>query len=120
MSKPLLGLILGTVLGIFDGFSALIYPESRPLITSILIGSTFKGLLVGIAVGFFARKVKSIPLGIFLGLSLQLVICYFIAANPDPSFTRHYYLEIMLPGALAGAIVGYATQKYGKSPKPAA
>ena len=25
---------------------------------------------------------------------------------------KHYYFEIMLPGAIVGAIVGYATQKY--------
>ena len=26
----------------------------------------------------------------------------------------HYYLEIMLPGAILGAVVGFATQRYGK------
>ncbi len=26
---------------------------------------------------------------------------------------EHYYLQIMLPGAIVGAIVGYATQKHG-------
>ena len=30
---------------------------------------------------------------------------------PDES-GNHYYFEIMLPGAIVGAIVGYATQKY--------
>ena len=29
---------------------------------------------------------------------------------------KHYYWEIMLPGSLAGAIVGYATQRYGRRP----
>lgn len=120
MSKPVLGLLLGAVLGFVDALTALLYPESRPLITGILIGSTFKGLLVGVIVGFVARKFKSIPLGVALGVGLHLIICYWIAANPDPSFTRHYYLEIMLPGALVGAIVGYATQVYGGSPRPAA
>jgi hypothetical protein len=28
-------------------------------------------------------------------------------------------LEIMLPGSLAGAMVGYATQKFGRGPEPA-
>lgn len=115
MSKPILGLTLGAVLGFIDGLTALFYPEARPVITTILIGSMFKGLLVGVIAGFFARKVKSVPLGVALGLVLQLAICYWIAANPDPSFTRHYYLEIMLPGAIVGAIVGYATQQYGRS-----
>ncbi len=119
MSKPVLGLILGSVLGFVDGLTALLYPESRPLIAGILIGSTFKGLLVGVIVGFVARKFKSIALGVGLGLGLQLIMCYWIAANPDPSFTRHYYLEIMLPGALVGAIVGYATQVYGSGTQAA-
>ena len=119
MSKPLLGLILGAALGLVDGLTSYLYPEARPLLTGILIGSTFKGLLVGVIVGFVARKFKSIPLGVGLGLGLQLIICYLIAANPDPGFTRHYYLEIMLPGALVGAIVGYAIQVYGGSPMPA-
>ncbi len=120
MSKPVLGLILGAVLGLIDGFTAYLYPEARPVLGTILIGSTFKGLLVGVIVGFVARKYKSLPLGVGLGLGLQLIICYFIAANPQPPLTRPYYLEIMLPGALVGAIVGYATQVYGGSPKPAA
>jgi hypothetical protein len=30
-----------------------------------------------------------------------------------------YYFEIVLPGTLVGLIVGFATQKYGKSPSPA-
>lgn len=119
MSKPVFGLIVGAGLGLVDGLTSYLYPEARPLITGILIGSTFKGLLVGVIVGFVARKFKSIPLGVGLGMGLQLIICYFIAAAPDPNFTRHYYLEIMLPGALVGAIVGYATQIYGRAPEPA-
>jgi putative effector of murein hydrolase LrgA (UPF0299 family) len=27
-----------------------------------------------------------------------------------------YYLEIMLPGSIAGMLVGFATQKYGQTP----
>jgi hypothetical protein len=40
-----------------------------------------------------------------------------IASQPDPATGRHYYWEIMLPGSLAGAIVGYATQRYGQRPE---
>ncbi len=29
---------------------------------------------------------------------------------------KHYHWEIMLPGSLAGAIVGYATQRFGRRP----
>jgi hypothetical protein len=45
-----------------------------------------------------------------------LLFAWLIAVQPDPATGKHYYWEIMLPGSLAGAIVGYATQKYGRSP----
>ena len=31
---------------------------------------------------------------------------------PDES-GHHYYFEIMLPGSILGAVVGWATQRYG-------
>ena len=45
------------------------------------------------------------------GLGVGLLLAGIVAALPDPN-GKHYYFEIMLPGALVGAIVGYATQKY--------
>ncbi len=33
---------------------------------------------------------------------------------PDES-GNHYYFEIMLPGSILGAVVGWATQRYGKA-----
>jgi hypothetical protein len=120
MSKTILGLILGGILGIFDGLSALVSaPEVAPKIVEIVLGSTFKGLVAGVLIGFFARKVNSLPLGILFGLTLSLAFAYLIAAQPDPETGRHYYWEIMLPGGLLGAIVGYATQQYGVRPAPA-
>jgi len=119
MSKTILGLILGGILGIFDGLSALVSaPEVAPQILGIVLGSTFKGLVVGVMVGFFARKVSSLPLGIAFGLVLSLAFAYLIAAQPDPQTGKHYYWEIMLPGGILGAIVGYATQRYGVRPTP--
>ena len=82
----------------------------------IVVGSTFKGVIVGLIAGFFARKVHSLPLGIAVGLAAGLLFAYLIASQPDPTTGKHYYWEIMLPGSLAGAIVGYATQKYGRRP----
>ncbi len=111
MSKPLLGLLLGGVLGIFDGLTAYFTPEARNQLVGIVIGSTFKGLVAGLSIGFFARKVSSLPLGVLFGLAVGLVLAWVVAAMPDPN-GKHYYFEIMLPGALVGAIVGYATQKY--------
>jgi hypothetical protein len=113
MSKPLLGLILGGVLGIFDGLTALFSaPEVAPQIATIVAGSTFKGLVVGALAGWFARKVPSLPAGILFGLGLGAFFAYLVAAMPQPS-GEHYYWEIILPGSLLGMIVGYATQRYG-------
>jgi hypothetical protein len=115
MKKTVLGLLLGGVLGIFDGLSALISaPEVAPGIVGIVIGSTFKGIVAGLAIGYFAQKVKSLPLGIVFGLAIGAFLAFLVAMMGDPNTGKHYYWEIMLPGSLVGIIVGYATQKYGK------
>ena len=112
MNKPVYGMLLGGFLGIFDGLSALISgPEVAPQIVSIVIGSTLKGIIAGLLIGWFAKKVNSIPLGILFGLTVGLLLAYAVAAMPDPS-GKHYYWEIMLPGSVLGIIVGYATQRY--------
>ena len=111
MNKPLFGLILGAVLGALDGLTAWFTPEVRPQIVGIVIGSTIKGLIAGVLIGWFAKKVHSLPLGILFGLAVGLLLAFAIAAIPQES-GKHYYFEIMLPGAIVGAIVGYATQKY--------
>jgi Na+-transporting NADH:ubiquinone oxidoreductase subunit NqrB len=113
MNKPVLGLILGGVLGIFDGLSALVSaPETAPLIVGIVIGSTVKGLVAGVLIGWFAKKVRSLPAGMLVGLAIGAFFAFLIAAMPDES-GQHYYWQIMLPGSILGLIVGYATQKYG-------
>ena len=111
MSKPLFGLVLGGVLGIFDGLTALFTPEARAQIIGIVIGSTIKGLIAGVLIGWFANKVHSLPLGIVFGLAVGLVLAFAVAAMPNPA-GKHYYFEIMLPGGIVGLIVGYATQRY--------
>ncbi len=67
MNKPVLGLLIGGILGIFDGLSALVSaPETAPQIAGIVTGSVFKGIIAGLLIGWFARKVDSLPLGIAL------------------------------------------------------
>ena len=111
MSKPLFGLILGGILGIFDGLTAWFTPAVRDQLPMIVIGSTVKGLIAGLAIGYFSKKVDNLGLGILAGLVIGLLLAWGVAAMPDQS-GNHYYFEIMLPGAIVGAIVGYATQKY--------
>ena len=104
----------GGILGIFDGLSAWFTPAVRAQLLSIVIGSTVKGLIAGILIGYFAKKVNSLPLGLLFGLSIGLLLAYAVAAMPDPT-GKHYYFEIMLPGGIVGMIVGYATQRFGQS-----
>ena len=113
MSKPALGLLLGGLLGLIDGLSALFYPGTAPMIVPIVIGSTIKGLVTGVAMGVLARRVRSVPIGIVGGLALGLALSYFAALTPDPQ-GGHHYAEIMLPGAILGVIVGFATQRFGR------
>lgn len=114
MSKPLIGVILGAVLGALDGLTAWFTPEVRNDLASIVVSSTFKGIIAGIAIGFFARKFRSLPLGILFGLIVGALL-----ALPIALMMGKYYFQIILPGSMVGLIVGFATQKYGNSPATA-
>jgi hypothetical protein len=118
MNKALLGLLLGGILGIFDGLTAWFTPEARSQLMGIVIGSTIKGLITGVLIGYFARKVQSLPLGLLFGLGVGLLLAFAVAAMPSPG-GKHYYFEIMLPGGILGMIVGYATQRFGQGPQVA-
>lgn len=108
MNKPVYGLVLGGVLGIFDGLSALVSaPETAPQIVGIVIGSTFKGIIAGGLIGLFATRVRSVPLGILFGGVVGAALAYLIFAMGN-----QYLWEIVLPGTLLGLIVGYATQRH--------
>ena len=110
MSKPLIGIVLGAVLGAVDGLTAWFTPAVRDQLGGIVVGSTVKGIIAGIAIGFFAKKFHSLPLGILFGLGVGAFLAFLIAL-----LQGGYYLEIILPGSLVGLIVGFATQKYGKT-----
>jgi hypothetical protein len=113
MKTPLYGLILGGGLGVFDGLSALVSaPEVAPQIVGIVIGSTVKGLLTGVLIGLFARKVRSFPLGLAFGLAIGLVLAYGVCLLQTSGGQKPYYWQIMLPGAILGLIVGYATTRH--------
>jgi hypothetical protein len=77
-----------------------------------VIGSTFKGLITGVLIGYFARKVHSLPLGLLFGLAVGALLAYGVVAMQVAQGGKAYYLPIMLPGAALGLIVGYATQRH--------
>jgi hypothetical protein len=119
MKTPVFGMLLGGVLGVFDGLSALVSaPETAPGIVGIVIGSTIKGLIAGAAIGWFARKVNSLPLGILFGLAVGLLLAWLVTIMNRSAGQPAYYMEIMVPGAIVGLIVGYATQRHTESARP--
>lgn len=109
MSKIVLGLVLGGVLGILDGLTAWFTPAVRNEMAQIVFGSTIKGLIAGVLIGVFARKFNSLPLGILFGLAVGAALAFLVAF-----LQKGYYFEIMLPGSILGLVVGFATQKYGR------
>jgi len=108
MNKILAGLLFGLILGAIDGATAWFYPETHSVIGGILVGSSIKGMLVGLLSGWFAHKVQSTKWGIVLGAALGLLFAFLVA-----SMQHEHYLEIMLPGFITGAIIGFLTQRTG-------
>jgi len=120
MTKPVLGLVLGGVLGIFDGLSALVSapndPAVREGIVGIVIGSTIKGLLTGAIIGWFAKRTSSLAIAIVFGLAVGLSLAYLVCLMQKLGGQPAYYWQIMLPGGILGVIVGYATFRAPVSP----
>jgi len=112
MNKIVVGLLFGLVLGAIDGATAWFTPEVRAGLAGIMAGSSIKGMIVGILSGWFARKVQSTAWGVVVGAALGLLFAFLVALMPQPS-GHHYYLEIMLPGFVVGAIIGFLTQRMG-------
>jgi len=107
VKKPVFATMLGGILGVFDGLTAWFTPEVRSQIGGIVVGSTIKGLLTGIIIGFFATRVHSLVVGTIFVLAVGAFFAYLILLmNPG------HALNIMLPGSLVGVIVGYTAQKH--------
>jgi len=111
MNRIVVGVLVGGALGILDGLTAWFTPEARPGIIGIVIGSTFKGLLAGVIIGLFARKVQTLGWTLLFGTFVGALLAFFIA-----QMQGKYYLQIILPGSLVGLLTGYATIRYGRPP----
>lgn len=108
MSKPVFAMLLGGILGVFDGLTALISggPEIPDQIYGIVAGSTFKGVVAGLIVGLVARKTQSTAILVSVGLAIGAFFAYLVTIGTP------YLWEIVLPGSIVGVIVGFATAKY--------
>lgn len=107
MTKPVLGVVAGGVLGLIDGLSAWFYPEARSMMLGIILGSTVKGVLTGLAVGLVAKWKQSVPLGILAGALVGFGLSSFVAMGQPAN-----YWEIVLPGMLVGVICGVICQRW--------
>lgn len=124
MNKILLGLLLGAALGLFDGWTARFYETVKPEeYAGIMGGSTFKGLITGIAAGWAAKRKNSVGAGVIAGVVVGFLFSAIVGylaetgagAPPKPGA----FWQIVLPGTALGVVVGIAAQKFGK-PSPVA
>jgi hypothetical protein len=107
MTRPLLGVVAGGILGVIDGMSAWFYPDARSMMVTIILGSTVKGVLTGLAVGLVAKWKQSLPLGISAGALVGFVLSSLVAMGQPAQ-----YWEIVLPGMLVGAIAGVLCHRW--------
>jgi len=109
ITKPMLGLAVGGALGLLDGLSGFLEPSLAPLMGSVITFSLLKGLVSGIAIGYFSQRVRSTTAGIAAGIAIAAVLSLLVVLHAGMAL----FWDIMLPGMLLGAIVGFATQKFG-------
>jgi hypothetical protein len=111
VTKPMLGLAVGGTLGLLDGVSGFLEPSLAPVMASVITFSLLKGLVAGIAIGYFSKKVQVMALGILAGLAIAAVLSLLVIWRAGMAL----FWDILLPGMLLGVIVGFATQRFGKS-----
>jgi hypothetical protein len=108
MKKPVFAMLLGGILGVFDGLTALVSggPEIPSQIGVIVAGSTFKGVVAGLIIGLVAQRTQSLAVIVGVGVAVAALFAYLVTIGTP------YLWEIVLPGSIVGLIVGFATAKY--------
>ena len=85
MNKPVVGIVVGAILGILDGATAWFTPAARPEIAGILMGSGVKGMVVGVLSG---KRAASAAL-----------LKQIDTAFKNASFEHNGTLSLSIPGA---------------------
>jgi hypothetical protein len=111
LTKPMLGLAVGGVLGLLDGLSGFFEPSLALVMGSVITFSLLKGLVAGITTGYVSQRVHSVLLGISAGTGIAAVLSLLVILRAGMAL----FWDILLPGMLLGAIVGFATQKFGRA-----
>jgi len=112
LTKPMLGLAVGGTLGLLDGLSGFFEPSLAPLMGSVITFSLLKGLASGVSIGYFSKRVHSMPLGILVGVVIASALSMLLILKAGIAL----FWDIVLPGMLLGVIVGFATQRFGRLP----
>jgi hypothetical protein len=110
LTKPMLGLVVGGTLGLLDGLSGFLEPSLAVVMGSVITFSLLKGLLAGIATGYVSERVHSMALGILAGIAIAAALSLLVILRAGLAL----FWDILLPGMLLGAIVGLATQRFGR------
>jgi hypothetical protein len=116
LTKPILGLVVGGTLGLIDGLSGFFDPSLAPMMGSVITFSMLKGLLSGVAIGYFAKRVRSMPWGLVAGVAIAALFSLLVILHAGMGL----FWDIMLPGMLLGLVVGFATQKFGRQSEASA
>jgi hypothetical protein len=116
LTKPMLGLVMGGFLGLLDGVSGFFEPSLAPVMGSVITFSLLKGLLSGLAIGYVSQRFHSMTVGIVAGIAIAAALSLLVILHAGMAL----FWDILLPGMLLGAIVGFATQRFGKAANPAA
>jgi hypothetical protein len=115
LTKPMLGLAVGGVLGLLDGVSGFFDPSLAPVMGTVITFSLLKGLLAGVATGYVSKRVHSMLLGILAGIGIAAALSLLVILRAGMTL----FWDILLPGMLLGAIVGFATQRFGRAKESA-
>src|SRR5713226_998883 len=78
LTKPMLGLAVGGVLGLLDGLSGFFEPALAPVMGSVITFSLLKGLVAGITTGYVSQRVHSMLLGILAGIGIAAVLSLLV------------------------------------------
>jgi hypothetical protein len=115
ITKPVLGLALGGTLGLLDGLSGFFEPSLAPVMGSVITFSLLKGLIAGVAIGYLSQRIRSTLIGIVAGIGIGTVLSLLVVLHAGMAL----FWDIVWPGMLLGAIVGFATQRFGRAVGPA-
>src|SRR5467141_2718653 len=93
LTKPMLGLTVGGVLGLLDGLSGFFEPALKPVMGSVITFSLLKGLLAGITTGYVSERVHSMVLGILAGIGIAGMLSLLVILRAGMAL----FWDIMVP-----------------------